>query len=187
MEYLFTYEAPKPLGTIEFVCDEKKLLALWLPGQDHLSVSLGALRGAAVAEGEKHNLPVACQVRQWLDVYLSGQEPDFDPPMELHGTPFQMEVWQLLRRIPYGKVVTYKEIAGRLAADRGIARMSAQAVGGAVGRNPVSILVPCHRVVGTDGSLTGYNGGLHYKEWLLRREGIEPACLSAAAADQWLN
>ena len=110
------------------------------------------------------------ETKRWLDLYFSGKEPDFTVPIHLIGTDFQKEVWRLLCQIPYGKTMTYGEIAARLAARKGLAHMSAQAVGGAVGHNKISILVPCHRVVGVDGSLTGYGGGIARKVKLLELE-----------------
>ena len=108
----------------------------------------------------------------WLDQYFSGKIPDFTPHIHLEGTPFQKEVWEILLTIPYGQTVTYKHIAQLIAKRRGLPpnKMSAQAVGGAVGRNPIPIIVPCHRVIGTDGTLTGYAGGLWRKQWLLEHE-----------------
>ena len=117
------------------------------------------------------DLPVFREVCRWLDVYFAGRDPGALPPLTPHGTAFQQAVWKVLRGIPYGTTTTYGRIAARIAATRG-GRMSAQAVGGAVGRNPISILLPCHRVIGTDGSLTGYAGGLDKKEYLLRLEGV---------------
>ena len=117
------------------------------------------------------DLPVFREVCRWLDVYFAGRDPGALPPLAPHGTAFQQAVWKVLRGIPYGTTTTYGRIAARIAATRG-GRMSAQAVGGAVGRNPISILIPCHRVIGTDGSLTGYAGGLDKKEYLLRLEGV---------------
>ena len=115
-------------------------------------------------------MPVVELARKWLDIYFSGREPDIEVPLHLTGTPFQNEVWELLCAIPYGKTVTYGELAKRLAEKKGLPRMSAQAIGGAVGRNPVSIIVPCHRVVGANGSLTGYAGGVDKKLRLLELE-----------------
>ena len=109
--------------------------------------------------------------KQWLDVYFSGREPDFKVPLHFIGTDFQKEVWEILYSIPYGQTTTYGEIAKQLAAKRGLEHMSAQAVGGAVSHNEISILVPCHRVVGTNGSLTGYAGGIDKKIALLKLEG----------------
>lgn len=109
---------------------------------------------------------------RWLDSYFSGHNPDFTPPICLKGTSFQEDVWEILKRIPYGKVISYGEIARQIAEKRGLKRMSAQAVGGAVGRNPIAIIIPCHRVVGSNGSLTGYAGGLDKKTELLKIEGV---------------
>ena len=117
------------------------------------------------------DLPVFEEVSRWLDVYFAGRDPGALPPLAPHGTAFQQAVWKILRRIPYGTTTTYGRIAAHIAAARG-GRMSAQAVGGAVGRNPISILIPCHRVIGADSSLTGYAGGLDKKEALLRLEGV---------------
>lgn len=110
------------------------------------------------------------RTEKWLDIYFAGRDPGFLPPLSTKGTPFQEEVWEILKEIPYGKTVSYGEIAMRIAEKRGIKRMAAQAVGGAVGRNPIAIIVPCHRVVGSDGSLTGYGGGLDRKVELLKLE-----------------
>lgn len=124
-------------------------------------------------------LPVFDQTHRWLDIYFSGLVPDFTPPLAPHGTPFRRVVWKFLLDIPYGETTTYGEIAARIAAQRAVQqgsdspvtpRMSAQAVGGAVGHNPIAILIPCHRVIGTDGSLTGYAAGLDRKRCLLQLE-----------------
>ena len=126
---------------------------------------------AASAVRTQKDLPVFEEVSRWLDVYFSGRDPGALPPLAPHGTAFQQAVWNILRGIPYGTTTTYGRIAAHIAAARG-GRMSAQAVGGAVGRNPISILIPCHRVIGADGSLTGYAGGLDKKEALLRLEEV---------------
>ena len=126
---------------------------------------------AASVEHTQKDLPVFEEVSRWLDVYFAGRDPGTLPPLAPHGTAFQQAVWKILRGIPYGTTTTYGGIAAHIAAARG-GRMSAQAVGGAVGRNPISILIPCHRVIGADGSLTGYAGGLDKKEALLRLEGV---------------
>ena len=117
------------------------------------------------------DLPVFHQTAAWLDAYFQGQVPTQQVPIKLRGTAFQMQVWKILQTIPYGKVRTYGDIAKEVAANMGKQRMSAQAVGQAVGKNPVSILVPCHRVVGAEGRMTGYGGGMENKIWLLNREG----------------
>ena len=126
---------------------------------------------AASATRTQKDLPVFEEVSRWLDAYFAGRDPGALPPLAPHGTAFQQAVWKVLRGIPYGTTTTYGRIAARIAAARG-GRMSAQAVGGAVGRNPISILIPCHRVIGADSSLTGYAGGLDKKEYLLRLEGV---------------
>jgi methylated-DNA-[protein]-cysteine S-methyltransferase len=111
-------------------------------------------------------------LRSWLKGYFSGMNSELDLPLAPRGTPFQQAVWKILLRIPRGATITYGEIARKVAEEMGRPHMSAQAVGGAVGRNPIAILIPCHRVVGADGSLTGYAGGLEKKRALLRLEGI---------------
>ncbi len=113
------------------------------------------------------------ETKKWLDIYFSGKCPDFMPNIKLNGTPFQMSVWNILKEIPYGKTVTYGEIANKIAIKRGIERMSAQAVGGAVGRNPITIIVPCHRVIGANGALVGYEYGTKIKAKLLELENCD--------------
>lgn len=171
MNYIFQYNGPKPFEKIRFACDEKYLLGLWFPGQTHLSAIPDI--ESMVSGKSADTRPVAQEVCAWLDEYFAGKIPQFMPPMRLKGSDFQNLVWEALCKIPYGQVVTYKDIANEIAAKRGLKRMSAQAVGGAVGRNPISIIVPCHRVVGSNGSLTGYDGGLEYKIWLLEKEGMD--------------
>lgn len=146
-----------PIGEIFLSADEIGLTGLWFEQSEQL-------------QPEPETPPIAA-AKRWLDIYFSGQRPAFQPPLHLTGTDFQMEVWDILCTIPYGQTTTYGEIAKRLAARRGLANLSAQAVGRAVGRNPVPIIVPCHRVIGADGSLTGYVGGLERKEKLLQLEG----------------
>lgn len=116
------------------------------------------------------DLTVFKETKIWLDLYFSGNIPDFTPPLSLNGTAFQLEVWNILLGIPYGQTISYGDIAKQLAARKKVSRMSAQAVGNAVGKNPISIIVPCHRVIGSDGSLTGYAGGLERKSFLLSLE-----------------
>ena len=150
-----------PLGRIVLMSDGTALT--------ELDFAEGVPKASAVHT--QKDLPVFREVCRWLDVYFAGRDPGALPPLAPHGTAFQQAVWNILRGIPYGTTTTYGGIAARIAAARG-GRMSAQAVGGAVGRNPISILIPCHRVIGTDGSLTGYAGGLDKKEYLLRLEGV---------------
>jgi len=116
------------------------------------------------------DLTVFKETKIWLDLYFSGNIPDFTPPLSLNGTAFQLEVWNILLGIPYGQTISYGDIAKQLAARKKVPHMSAQAVGNAVGKNPIPIIVPCHRVIGSDGSLTGYAGGLDKKSFLLSLE-----------------
>nr|WP_297942955.1 methylated-DNA--[protein]-cysteine S-methyltransferase [uncultured Campylobacter sp.] len=122
---------------------------------------------------EERNLAVFDQTRRWLDLYFSGREPGFTPALNPVGSAFRRAVWEILLKIPYGKTTTYGQIAREIAAARGLAKMSAQAVGGAVGHNEISIIIPCHRVVGTHGSLTGYAGGIDRKIKLLQPGGVD--------------
>ena len=160
---LYTSHYASPLGGMTLVSDGTALVGLYFDGQKYAAEGLDATR-------TQKNLPIFEEARRWLDVYFSGRKPDFTPPTAPAGTAFQQSVWKILRTIPYGQTVTYGAIARRIEQNTGC-RMSAQAVGGAVGRNPISILIPCHRVVGTNGSLTGYAGGLDKKERLLQWEG----------------
>ena len=121
--------------------------------------------------------PILAETKRWLDIYFTGREPGFLPPLHPIGSAFRQSVWELLLRIPYGQTTTYGEIARQLAAKRGLARISAQAVGGAVGHNEISILIPCHRVVGMSGSLTGYASGISKKAKLLELERADMSAL----------
>lgn len=152
-----------PLGEILLAADERGLTGLWLEGQK-------SDRAGLPAAHEERRTPILAEAARWLDVYFSGQEPDFLPPLHPHGSEFQLAVWELLLQIPYGQTTTYGEIARQLTGTAGLSRMSAQAVGGAVGHNEISIIIPCHRVVGTSGSLTGYAGGIERKVKLLELE-----------------
>lgn len=162
MQYTSTYESP--LGEILLAADDVGLTGLWFDQEKYYALNLAP-------EHEAKETPAIKAAKRWLDVYFTGQEPDFLPPLHMLGTPFQKDVWQILLTIPYGQTTTYGEIARRLARQRGLARMSAQAVGGAVGHNEISVIIPCHRVVGTNGSLTGYAGGIDKKTYLLKLEG----------------
>lgn len=158
-----THYYDSPLGKIMLASDGHALTGLWFEGQKYFGARLDL-------DYEEKNLPVFERTEQWLIRYFDGKVPDFTPPLAMKGTPFQKEVWMQLLEIPFGKTTTYAKIAARIARDRGLASMSAQAVGSAVAHNPISLIVPCHRVVGTNGSLTGYAGGLEKKEWLLAME-----------------
>lgn len=161
MQYTSRYASP--LGSILLAADDIGLVGLWFEGQKYFA------HGLAKTHEEKE-LPLFAKVKRWLDIYFSGQQPQFTVPLHFIGTAFQKEVWELLCTIPYGQTTTYGAIAKQLAAKRGLPHMSAQAVGGAVGHNKISIIVPCHRVVGKNGSLTGYAGGIDKKTALLRLE-----------------
>ena len=153
---------PSPLGEIILASDGEALTGLWFAGQKYEGSTLAP-------EHTEKDLPVFDETRRWLDVYFTGKDPGFTPPLRLRGTDFRKAVWKVLLTIPYGKITTYGEIAARIAQKTGSAA-SARAVGGAVGHNPISLIVPCHRVVGADGSLTGYAGGIDRKKALLALE-----------------
>ncbi len=160
MQYTSSYLSP--LGKITLASDGEALTGLWLEGQ---SSGIGA-------ENEESELSVFVEAKRWLGIYFTGKEPSFSVPVRFSGTEFQIRVWELLCTIPYGMTTTYGALAKIIAEERGIKKMSAQAVGGAVGANKISIIVPCHRVIGSDGSLTGYAGGTDKKLALLAMEGI---------------
>ena len=156
---VFTQRYASPLGGLLLAADEQGLIGLWFDGARHFAANLPEAR-------EEKRTPILDETARWLDDYFSGGQPDFTPPLHLIGSAFRLRVWARLLEIPYGQTTTYGALAKRL----GGVRMSAQAVGGAVGHNPISIIVPCHRVVGTNGSLTGYAGGLDRKIRLLEME-----------------
>lgn len=163
MRYIDHYDSP--LGGILLAADEKGLTGLWFEGQKYFASGLEA-------DCEERETAILLAAKRWLDTYFSGGRPDPGAvPLHFIGTDFQKEVWEALCEIPYGQTRTYGDIARQLAAKPGHERVSARAVGGAVGHNRISILVPCHRVIGADGSLTGYAGGLERKTWLLEMEG----------------
>lgn len=162
MSYIFYYSSP--LGKITMYEHDKKLCGLYLEGQ---SIS-HKINPTDIIE---KSTPLFECTSKWLDIYFSGHNPGFTPDLYLDSTPFRMDVWKLLLEIPYGQTISYKELAEKLAEMYSISKMSAQAVGGAVGHNPISIIIPCHRVIGSDGSLTGYAGGIDKKARLLTLEG----------------
>lgn len=161
--YLQKYSCP--MGQLLLAADDSALVQLRFDAEKQL--------GSLPKDISFVETPVLQAAKRWLNIYFSGQEPDFMPPLRPTGTDFQQKVWQLLRQIPYGETTTYGEIARTLAVQQGQSRMSAQAVGGAVGRNPIAILIPCHRVIGASGKLTGYAGGLDKKRFLLSNEHID--------------
>ena len=160
---IYTQHYESPLGGILLAADETGLTGLWFDGEKYYADNLAA-------EHEARDTQALGAAKRWLDVYFAGKEPDFLPPLHPIGSAFRQEVWQLLLEIPYGQTTTYGALARRLAERRGLRHMSAQAVGGAVGHNEISILIPCHRVVGMSGSLTGYAGGIDKELSLLRLE-----------------
>ncbi|MCF2683572.1 methylated-DNA--[protein]-cysteine S-methyltransferase [Faecalicatena contorta] len=144
--------------------DGEYLTGLWFEGSEDAD--------KYVINCEEKELPVFLETEQWLDQYFFGKDLLKVPPIRIHNiTPFRQEVIEIMNMIPYGQTMTYGEIANKIAKSRGLQRMSAQAVGGAVGWNPICIIIPCHRVIGTDGSLTGYGGGIRNKIALLTHEG----------------
>ena len=158
MDYIYHYESP--IGMITMASDGETLIGLWFDGQKYFGDSLGEAY-------EEKMLPIFEQTINWLDIYFSGGIPDFTPALTMRTTEFRKNVWNIMLSIPYGETMTYGEIAKKLQS------MSAQAVGGAVGHNSISLIIPCHRVVGSDGSLTGYAGGIDKKIKLLALEGIK--------------
>ncbi len=161
MTFIQHYDSP--LGGILLAADEIGLTGLWFDGQKYFARDLPA-------ERVEQNTPALSEAKRWLDIYFTGREPDFTPPLHPIGSAFRRDVWEMLLQIPYGQTITYGGIARQLAAKRGLPRLSAQAVGGAVGHNEISVIIPCHRVVGTNGSLTGYAGGIDKKVKLLELE-----------------
>ncbi len=164
---IHTTHYTSPLGDLLLAERGGALIGLWIAGQKYF----GAIQDG---ECEERETPILALTKTWLDRYFAGEKPRID---ELNlspvGSDFQRAVWDILREIPYGEVTTYGKIAGKIALSMGKPRMSAQAVGGAVGRNPISIIIPCHRVVGADGSLIGYAGGIDIKVKLLSHEGVD--------------
>ena len=162
------------VGTITLACDGtgEKLVGLWLEGQKYYGSMLPE------ATLEKNDLPLFDLTKKWLDRYFDGQKPDLlELPLAPIGGAFRQEVWKILCEIPYGEVITYGSIAKKIAGSMNKETMSSQAVGGAVGHNPISIIIPCHRVVGANGSLTGYAGGINTKIKLLELEGVDMSAL----------
>lgn len=154
-----------PLGGILLAADEEGLTGLWFEGAKYFGAGLPAKRVERETDALK-------EAKRWLEVYFAGRRPDFTPPLHPAGSGFRQEVWRLLLEIPYGETVSYGDISRRIAKESG-RPAAAQAVGGAVGHNPISLIIPCHRVVGADGSLTGYAGGIDRKLRLLQLEGAD--------------
>ena len=172
MYYCTTYGSP--VGLLTLASDGDNLVGLWIEGQKY--------HGNTIPETmtEKDDLPIFDIVKDWLDRYFAREQMDISQlPLAPIGSDFRREVWGILCEIPYGEVITYGDIAKRMAVAMGKDSMSSQAVGGAVGHNPISIIIPCHRVVGSEGSLTGYAGGVAAKIKLLELEGVDMSCLFA--------
>jgi len=166
MYYKTTHSSP--IGTITLACHDDKLVGLWTEGQKYHG---GAISGVMT---ENNDIPVFGSAVDWLNRYFAGERPDIaELPLAPIGGEFRQSVWNILCEIPYGKVISYGDIAKKIAAKTGRGSMSSRAVGGAVGHNPISIIIPCHRVVGSTGSLTGYAGGIEMKQKLLELEGVK--------------
>lgn len=174
MTYLLTL--PSPIGQLTAASDGEHLVGLWMEGQQYFMNSIKdeeIIRCELTQSDDETScqIPLFVSVKQWLDRYFSGQRPDpRELPLAPHGSTFRHVVWQHLLDIPYGTTISYGELSRRVALSLNKLHMSAQAIGGAVGHNPISIIIPCHRVIGADGSLTGYAGGVDRKRWLLELE-----------------
>ena len=169
--YYSTY--PTPLGLITLACCDDNLTGLWLEGQKYFGNTMPE------TPTQKDNVPVFAATKKWLNKYFAGKKPAIEElPLAPIGGEFRQEVWDILCKIPYGKVITYGDIARKIAANRHKKSMSSQAVGGAVGHNPISIIIPCHRVIGSNGSLTGYAGGIDAKKKLLELEGVDMSIIT---------
>lgn len=166
MMYRWIYKTPDNFSDMFLNSDGKYLTGLWFEGSRDTSKHM--------MDCEEKELPVFQETCEWLDIYFSGKVPDFTPAYQIKNlTPFRQDVIDIMNTIPFGETMTYGEISKIIAGKRGVKRMSAQAVGGAVGWNPICIVIPCHRVVGTNGSLTGYGGGINNKVSLLTHEGVD--------------
>lgn len=159
---------PSPLGLLTLSCDEdENLVGLWMEGQKYF-------QSIPEQPQEQDSLPIFARTKDWLTRYFAGERPEITQlPLAPIGGAFRQEVWKLLCEIPYGETTTYGALARKIAQKQGRAAMSSQAIGGAVGHNPISIIIPCHRVVGSNGSLTGYAGGIEKKVRLLDHEGVD--------------
>ncbi len=164
MNYYSEYKSP--IGLLIIMSDGESITWLGVKGQKYF---VDVEEQGSV----KIDLPIFAETKRWLDIYFSGVKPEFTPPLAPKGTLFRQTIWKILCEIPYGEVVSYGDIAKIVATQKGKARMSAQAVGGAVGHNPISIIIPCHRVVGADGNLTGFASGIAAKITLLEQEHID--------------
>ncbi len=167
-----------PVGRLLLAAEEGALCGLWIEGQKYFAATL------AGPSAERPGLPVFAQAARWLEDYFAGRAPSpRQLPLAPRGSAFRQVIWSLLCEIPCGALTTYGDLAEKAAARLGRGQLSAQAVGGAVGHNPISIIIPCHRVVGADGSLTGYAGGLGVKQRLLALEGANPQAFARRRRD----
>lgn len=161
MQYCYYHS---PVGKLTIAGRDEKITGLWLSGQKHNAP-------ITFPDWKYSESPAISEAMRWLDAYFEGTPHPIEAlTLDPKGTPFQQIVWDLLKKIPYGHTATYGQLAQKTAAIMGVRKISAQAIGGAVGRNPISIIIPCHRVIGADGSLTGYDGGIDNKRWLLNHE-----------------
>ena len=167
---VYTCKYKSLIGDVLLAADEIGLTGLWFERQKYFANTLPE-------DYVPQETKILTEAKKWLDVYFSGEEPNFTPPLHPNGSTFRKAVWQILLEIPYGQTITYGEIARRIAVMKNTSHMSAQAVGGAVGHNEISIIIPCHRVIGTNGSLTGYAGGIDKKISLLKLEHTDMSCL----------
>ena len=175
MIYIGTYDSP--IGVIYITTTQKELTGVWFDKQRVIK--------ELKEEPLEKSTEVMEETMKWLDLYFAGEEPDFMPKCKMDGTAFRKAVWEILKEIPYGETTTYGEIAKKVAKQFGKTTMSAQAVGGAVGHNPIGILVPCHRVVGTNGNLTGYAGGIDKKIALLQLEKHDMSKFNDKKRPKW--
>jgi methylated-DNA-[protein]-cysteine S-methyltransferase len=182
VQYVKKYRSP--IGMFTLASDGDHLTGLWLKGQKYFGATptndeidkkgeIGEIGGVGEVDDSANKLPLFHLVEQWLDAYFQGKQPELSLPLAPKGSPFRQNVWDILCQIPYGEVITYGDIAKKMAQKLGKDTMSAQAIGGAVGHNPISIIIPCHRVVGANGSLTGYAGGIENKIKLLELEQVD--------------
>ncbi len=168
---IYSTEYSSPIGPLLLVSDGENLIGIWMKDQKHFADNLN---NKTLKRVGKEELIIFNKVFKWLDSYFEGENPKIsDLPLEPKGTEFRKSVWDILLEIPYGKTITYGEIAKNIAKQMNKEKMSSQAIGGAVGHNPISIIIPCHRVVGKDGSLTGYAGGIDKKIKLLKHENVD--------------
>lgn len=163
--YIHFYDSP--LGKLAMRSDGSALIGLGLASQQAAGVAIASSRP------QEKSLPIFQETGRWLDTYFRGCAPSFTPKLKLSGSDFQKRVCEIMLTIPFGETITYGEIAAQIARERGIPRMSAQAVGGAVGANPILLIVPCHRVIGAGGNLTGYGAGMERKIQLLTLEKVD--------------